>query len=261
RSGRPTAYSARSCASAWPPQPQTARVRQPLRARCFDARALAAAVRSAVIEPESMIASGVPSVASLNITAPRIVGSPRDAFPGKFALTLAAKYGRSVVSKPALTWKLPCSACMARIAGSGAFPSPSMRKACSTAARQTSGASNRLTSAPSRNNTLNEARMRKDAEDPAPERGRNHRQLPQQEGRDGGDEHHTGEGVGRRGRCEVNDGKPDRARYGRADAAHGGTRPFERAESLEPRQDRQSSTKDGRKIAPAATAAPATPAT
>ena len=74
--------------AAWAPQPQIRRVSQSWRARYFAATAVAAAVRSAVMDMESMIASGRPLLASNRITA-WIVG--RSALAGKFALILAAK--------------------------------------------------------------------------------------------------------------------------------------------------------------------------
>ncbi len=57
--------------------------------RYFAATAVAAAVRIAVMEIESMMASGRPFAASNRSTAPWIVGSA--VLPGKFALILAAK--------------------------------------------------------------------------------------------------------------------------------------------------------------------------
>ena len=89
RRGLRTHNNAESCDAACPPQPQTSIVSQSSRARYFAATAVAAAVRIAVIEIESMMASGRPFAASNRITAPWIVGS--SVLPGKFALTLAAK--------------------------------------------------------------------------------------------------------------------------------------------------------------------------
>ena len=44
-----------------------------------------------------------------------------------------------MLSMPALTWKLPAPRAADRIAGGAAFPSPSRRKACSTATRRNLG--------------------------------------------------------------------------------------------------------------------------
>jgi hypothetical protein len=67
----------------------------PAGARYLAATAVAAAVRRLVISIESSSASSSPDSASNRATTPWIVGSPRRrGLSGKFAFTLAAKYGR-----------------------------------------------------------------------------------------------------------------------------------------------------------------------
>ena len=85
RSRLRTRSSPRSCARAWPPQPQISAVLLFVRARYLAATAVAAAVRSAVIDIESMTARGCPVTASHRTTTPWMVGSPcRGPLCGKF---------------------------------------------------------------------------------------------------------------------------------------------------------------------------------
>ena len=87
-----TAAMAASWISPCTPQPTTVATRDSGRARYFAATAVAAPVRSAVMLPESITASGSPWLASNNTTVPWIVGRPNVfGFSGKFALVLAAK--------------------------------------------------------------------------------------------------------------------------------------------------------------------------
>ena len=62
-----TALSASTFLRPWSPQPKMADVLLSLRARCFAATAVAAAVRFAVIQRKSMIAIGRPVASSLRM--------------------------------------------------------------------------------------------------------------------------------------------------------------------------------------------------
>src|SRR5436305_6833732 len=99
-----------------------------------------------VISIESMTASGVPSAASASTTTPLIRGTASK----KFALIFAAKRSPAIA---ALMWNAPPAACTPAIAGGGSSPRPSMAKARSTAAMQSSRSSSEATSARLRKRT------------------------------------------------------------------------------------------------------------
>jgi len=76
RSSLRTRHSARNCIAPCVPQPQTSAALLSLRDRYLAATAVAAAVLNAVIEIESITASGRPLLASQSTTTPWIVGKP-----------------------------------------------------------------------------------------------------------------------------------------------------------------------------------------
>ena len=71
-----TVAIARTWCATCSPAPNTARDRASRRLRASTATAVAAAVRSAVTRPDSMIASGWPVAPSNSCTRPTMLGSP-----------------------------------------------------------------------------------------------------------------------------------------------------------------------------------------
>jgi hypothetical protein len=71
-----SAWSSARCARPCSPKPRMAARDQPSGAKCRTQTPLAAAVRTAVISPASMIARAIPVAASFTIIRPVMYGSP-----------------------------------------------------------------------------------------------------------------------------------------------------------------------------------------